>query len=357
MYIYLLKRCLLMIPTLLGILTINFAIVQCVPGGPVEQMAAKLYQVGDQSILGAQNDLGVSSQGRTSLSGTAIPDEVLKEIKKMYGFDQPITVRYFDLLSRYAQFDLGDSLFRHIKVIDLIGEKLPVSASLGIWTTVLMYLIAIPLGIRKATRHGKRFDVWTSTVLIVCNAVPTFLIAMLLMIVFCGGDFLAWFPMRGLTSDYYSQLNWMEKIGDYLWHLVLPVFSLLLGSCASIAFLTKNAFLEEIHQQYVITARSKGITERAILYGHVFRNAMLIIIAMFPGAFIFMFFSGALLIEIIFSLDGIGLMGYQAIIQRDYPVVLGSLYLFTLLGLFARLLGDLAYAMVDRRIDFTRVDS
>tara|TARA_E500000178_G_C16952813_1_gene722117 strand:- start:79 stop:1167 length:1089 start_codon:yes stop_codon:yes gene_type:complete len=349
---YILKRIVLMIPTLLGIITLNFFIIQFVPGGPVDQMVAKLQNLNqNETISGPQSDTILQGSSKNT-SNYTIPDEVLDEIKKMYGFDKPWYQRYAQLVFQYMQFDLGESFYRHIKVVDLIIEKMPVSASLGIWTTLIMYLVAIPLGIKKAVRRGARFDVWSSTVLIVCNAIPTFLVAMFLMILFCGGDFFAWFPMRGLTSDHFDSMSMIGKIMDYIWHLVLPISSLVIGSFAGITFLTQNAFLEEIHQQYVLTAKSKGLTEAVILYHHIFRNAMLVIIAMFPAAFIFMFFSGALLIEIIFSLDGIGLMGYQSIIQRDYPVVLGSLYVFSLLALFARLLGDIAYAFVDKRINF-----
>tara|TARA_A100001015_G_scaffold309196_1_gene408166 strand:- start:409 stop:1431 length:1023 start_codon:yes stop_codon:yes gene_type:complete len=331
-----------------AILTINFFIIQCVPGGPVEQLLAKLEGHGQQGVLNNTGDI-VVGQGETR---SKLPQHIIDEINKMYGFDKPLWQRYLITLKNYAQFDLGVSFSRHIKVTDLIIEKMPVSASLGIWTTILMYLISIPLGIRKAVRHGARFDIWSSTFLVVGNVIPPFLLGLGLIIIFSGGNFLDWFPMRGLTSDNFHEMSFWLQVQDYVWHLTLPILSILVSSLAGIAFLTKNSFLEEMHKQYVMTAKAKGLKEKQILYGHIFRNAMLIIIAMLPGAILMMFFSGSLIIEIIFSLDGLGLLSYQATLQRDFPVVLGTLYLFTLLGLFARILGDFMYVIVDKRINF-----
>ncbi len=270
----------------------------------------------------------------------------------MYGFDKPLHVRYFKMMRDYATFNFGESFFRDQKVVDLVLEKMPVSISLGIWSTLAVYLISIPLGIRKALRHGSRFDVWSSTVVILGNAIPTFLFAILLIVLFAGGSYFSWFPLRGLLSDNISSLPWWQQILDYFWHLVLPIGAVLVGSFASLTMLTKNSFLDEINKQYVITARAKGITEKRVLYKHVFRNAMLIIIAGFPAAFIGMFFTGSLLIEIIFSLDGLGLLGFESAIQRDYPVMFGTLFIFTLLGLVVGIISDLMYTVIDPRIDF-----
>jgi microcin C transport system permease protein len=270
----------------------------------------------------------------------------------MYGFDKPLHVRYFKMMRDYATFNFGESFFRDQKVIDLVLEKMPVSISLGIWSTLAVYLISIPLGIRKALKHGSRFDVWSSTVVILGNAIPTFLFAILLIVLFAGGSYFSWFPLRGLLSDNISSLPWWQQVLDYFWHLALPICAILVGSFASLTMLTKNSFLDEINKQYVITARAKGITEGRVLYKHVFRNAMLIIIAGFPAAFIGMFFTGSLLIEIIFSLDGLGLLGFESAIQRDYPVMFGTLFIFTLLGLVVGIISDLMYTVIDPRIDF-----
>ena len=270
----------------------------------------------------------------------------------MYGFDKPVHVRFFNMMLDYATFDFGDSFFRDQKVVDLVLEKMPVSISLGIWSTLAIYLVSIPLGIRKALKHGSRFDVWSSTFVILGNAIPTFLFAILLIIIFAGGSYLSWFPLRGLVSDNISSLPWWQQILDYFCHLMLPITAILIGSFASLTMLTKNSFLDEINRQYVITARAKGIAERRVLYGHVFRNAMLIIIAGFPAAFIGMFFTGSLLIEIIFSLDGLGLLGFESTIQRDYPVMFGTLFIFTLLGLIVGIISDIMYTVIDPRIDF-----
>ena len=274
----------------------------------------------------------------------------------MYGFDKPIHVRFLEMLRNYLVFDFGESFFRDRKVTDLILEKMPVSISLGIWSTLAVYLVSIPLGIRKAVRHGSRFDVWSSTIVIFGNAIPTFLFAILLIILFAGGNYFSWFPLRGLFSDNFETLSLGEKILDYFWHLTLPIISILIGAFATLTMLTKNSFLDEINKQYVMTARAKGLTEGKVLYGHVFRNAMLIIIAGFPAAFISMFFTGSLLIEIIFSLDGLGLLGFESALQRDYPVMFGTLYIFTLLGLVVGLISDITYTIVDPRIDFESRD-
>lgn len=274
----------------------------------------------------------------------------------MYGFDKPIHVRFLEMLRNYLVFDFGESFFRDRKVTDLILEKMPVSISLGVWSTLAVYLVSIPLGIRKAVRHGSRFDVWSSTIVIFGNAIPTFLFAILLIILFAGGNYFSWFPLRGLFSDNFETLSLGEKILDYFWHLTLPIISILIGAFATLTMLTKNSFLDEINKQYVMTARAKGLTEGKVLYGHVFRNAMLIIIAGFPAAFISMFFTGSLLIEIIFSLDGLGLLGFESALQRDYPVMFGTLYIFTLLGLVVGLISDITYTIVDPRIDFESRD-
>lgn len=355
MFGYIVKRLLLVIPTLLGILTLNFFIIQVVPGGPVEQAIAKLQGYGQESRLtGAQADfmpVNTNSNHAYEVSRSIDP-EVIESIRKNYGFDKPIGQRYLEMLKQYALFDLGDSFYKNDSVVGLIIQKLPVSASLGIWSTLLMYLIAIPLGILKSVRHGSRFDVVSSTIIIIGNAIPTFLLAIMLLILFAGGNYLDWFPMRGLFVDHFDQLPLGQKIISYFWHLALPLMSITVSSIAGMSLLTKNAFLEEINKQYVNLARAKGLSEQRVLFGHVFRNAMLVIISSFPAAFVGMFFTGSLLIEIIFSLDGLGLLGYQATIQRDYPVVFGTLYLFTLLGLIINLLSDLCYTWVDKRIHF-----
>ncbi|UCF93470.1 MAG: microcin C ABC transporter permease YejB [Desulfobacterales bacterium] len=357
---YILRRLVFIIPTLLGIMTINFFIVQVAPGGPVDQLIAKLQgqdnraaeriggsQQGDMAARNAPLQSGSKYRGAQGLD-----PELIKEIEKLYGFDRPVYERYLDMLKRYAVFDFGESFFRNKKVIDLIIEKLPVSISLGFWSTLLIYLISIPLGIRKAVKHGTPLDVWTSTVIVIGNAVPVFLFAILLVVLFAGGSYLTWFPLRGLTSPNFDTLPLSGKILDYFWHLVLPILSLVIGGFATLTMLTKNSFLDEINKQYVLTARAKGLRESRILYGHVFRNAMLIIIAGFPSAFISLFFTGSLLIEVIFSLNGLGLLGFEATIARDYPVMFGTLYIFTIMGLITKLISDLTYMLVDPRIDF-----
>ncbi|MEC8188045.1 MAG: microcin C ABC transporter permease YejB, partial [SAR324 cluster bacterium] len=300
---------------------------------------------------------GSKSGGESKYRGAqGLDPELVQEIERMYGFDKPIHVRFLEMLRNYLVFDFGESFFRDRKVTDLILEKMPVSISLGVWSTLAVYLVSIPLGIRKAVRHGSRFDVWSSTIVIFGNAIPTFLFAILLIILFAGGNYFSWFPLRGLFSDNFETLSLGEKILDYFWHLTLPIISILIGAFATLTMLTKNSFLDEINKQYVMTARAKGLTEGRVLYGHVFRNAMLIIIAGFPAAFISMFFTGSLLIEIIFSLDGLGLLGFESALQRDYPVMFGTLYIFTLLGLVVGLISDITYTIVDPRIDFESRD-
>ena len=362
MIAYIIRRLLLIIPTLLGIMTLNFFIIQIAPGGPVDQMIARLQGTevsSTERISGGGEDIKKSSGGLKSGSSESnyrgakgLDPDLVKEIERMYGFDQPIHVRFFNMIRNYAVFDFGESFFRDRKVTDLILEKMPVSISLGIWSTLAVYLVSIPLGIRKAVRHGSRFDIWSSTVVIFGNAIPTFMFAILLIILFAGGNYLNWFPLRGLVSDDFETFSLGGKVLDYFWHLTLPIISILIGAFATLTMLTKNSFLDEINKQYVMTARAKGQNEGGILYGHVFRNAMLIIIAGFPAAFISMFFTGSLLIEIIFSLDGLGLLGFESAMQRDYPVMFGTLYIFTLLGLVVGLISDITYTIVDPRIDF-----
>lgn len=359
---YILRRLLLMVPTLLGILLINFAIIQAAPGGPVEQMVAKLTNPnagGASERMSGGGDLGASAaamqQNNNNYRGAqGIDPELLADIEKQYGFDKPPTERFWLMLKNYARFDFGTSFFRDQPVIDLILQKIPVSISLGLWTTLLIYLVSIPLGIRKAVHDGSPFDVWSSAVVVVGQAIPSFLFAILLLILFAGGGYFQWFPLRGLTSDNWESLSWHAKAFDYLWHITLPVLAMVIGGFASLTLLTKNSFIEEISKQYVMTARAKGLPERRVLYRHVFRNAMLIVIAGLPAAIISVLFTGALIIEVIFSLDGLGLLGFEAALSRDYPVMFGTLFIFTLIGLVLKLLGDITYMMVDPRIDFER---
>ncbi|WP_432415087.1 microcin C ABC transporter permease YejB [Chromohalobacter israelensis] len=346
---YILRRLLLMIPTLLGILLLNFIIVQVAPGGPIDQMLARFE--GMDSNASTRLESGGETTGDTR-NARGIDPRLEQQLRQQFGFDKPPLERFVDMLGDYATFDLGDSFFRGRPVVDLIVERLPVSISLGLWTTLLVYAISIPLGVRKALRHGSRFDVWTSGLVIVGYAVPGFLFAILLIVVFAGGSYLDWFPLRGLTSPDFAELSWWGKIQDYFWHIALPVLASAIGSFATLTMLTKNSFLDEIHKQYVLTARAKGASDRRVLYGHVFRNAMLIIIAGLPSALIGIFFTGSLLIEVIFSLDGLGLLGFEAVMQRDYPVIFGTLYLYTLIGLVLKLISDLTYVWVDPRIDF-----
>lgn len=357
---YILRRVLLMIPTLLGIMIINFIIVQVAPGGPVEQMIAELQGLDTSatsrfsgSAQGEVSTSSSSSSGDSSYRGAqGLDPALIKEIEQLYGFDKPAHERLWSMLRSYAVFDFGDSFFRDKSVVELIIEKLPVSISLGLWTTLLVYLISIPLGIRKAVQHGSRFDVWSSSIVIIGYAIPNFLFAILLIVVFAGGTYLNWFPLRGLTSANFDELSMLGKIGDYFWHITLPVLASVISSFATLTMLAKNSFLDEINKQYVITARAKGLTEKRVLYGHVFRNAMLLIIAGMPAALIGIFFTGSLLIEVIFSLDGLGLLGFEAVMNRDYPVIFGTLYIFTLIGLILKLISDITYVLVDPRIDF-----
>ncbi|MDN5514787.1 MAG: microcin C ABC transporter permease YejB [Pseudomonas sp.] len=352
MLAYIFRRLLLIIPTLFGILVINFIIIQAAPGGPVEQMIAKLEGFDGATSRIAGGGAEVSVAGSNYRGAQGLDPQLIAEIEKMYGFDKSAPERFWIMLKNYAQLDFGSSFFRDAQVIDLIIEKMPVSISLGLWSTLIMYLVSIPLGIAKATRHGSAFDVWTSSAIIIGYAIPAFLFAILLIVMFAGGSYWDWFPLRGLTSNNFEQLSLGGKILDYLWHLVLPVTALVIGNFATLTLLTKNSFLDEINKQYVVTARAKGLTNHRVLYGHVFRNAMLLIIAGFPAAFIGIFFTGSLLIEVIFSLDGLGLMSFEAAINRDYPVVFGILFIFTLLGLVVKLIGDITYTLVDPRIDF-----
>jgi len=359
---YFLRRLILIIPTLFGIILLNFIIIQFAPGGPVESTIARLQGIdvgATERVSGGMKD-GLESQNNfmssnnTYVGAQGLDPSIIAEIEKMYGFDQPPHIRFYKMIKSYLIFDFGDSFFQDRKVIDIVLEKLPVSISLGLWTTLLIYLISIPLGVYKAVNDGRKFDIWSSVVVIIGNAIPSFLFALLLIILFAGGRYFDIFPLRGIISENWAELNTLEKILDYLWHIALPIFSLVIGGFASLTMLTKNSFLDQINQQYVLTARSKGNTENKILYGHVFRNAMLIIIAGFPTAFISILFTGALLTEIIFSLDGLGLLGFEAAINRDYPIMFATLYVFTLLGLFMNIIGDLAMTLVDPRIDFEK---
>jgi microcin C transport system permease protein len=361
---YILRRLLLMIPTLLGILFVSFVVIQFAPGGPVERIIAQLTGNdisatarvsgggGDIILPGGGPGGAIDPVASKYRGAQGLDPEFIKQLEAQFGFDKPAHERFVLMLWNFVRFDFGKSYFRDAKVIDLIKEKMPVSISLGIWMTLLAYLISIPLGITKAVRDGSRFDVWSSTVVIVGYAVPGFLFAILLIVLFAGGSFYSIFPLRGLTSDNFAILPWWQKILDYAWHMTLPIVSMALGAFATMTLLTKNSFLDEIRKQYVVTARMKGLSERRVLYGHVFRNAMLIIIAGFPGTFIHAFFTGSLLIETIFSLDGLGLLGFESVLNRDYPVVFATLYIFSLVGLVVNLISDLAYTWVDPRIDF-----
>jgi microcin C transport system permease protein len=362
MLAYIIKRLLLIFPTLLGIMLISFTIVQFAPGGPVERMIAQLTGTDSGGrIGGSQGDFGGAQPAQVGATGTesskyqgarGLDPEFIKQLEKQFGFDRPAHERFLLMMKSYLLFDFGKSYFRDTSVINLIKEKLPVSISLGVWMTLITYLVSIPMGIRKAVRDGSKFDVWSSSIIVVGYAIPGFLFAVLLIVLFAGGSFFQWFPLRGLTSEGWSQMSWPGRILDYFWHLTLPLLSMVLGAFATTTFLTKNAFLDEIRKQYVLTARSKGLNESQVLYGHVFRNAMLLIIAGFPGAFIHAFFTGSLLIETIFSLDGLGLLSWESVRNRDYPVVFANLYIFSVLGLVVHLIADLIYTWVDPRIDF-----
>lgn len=350
---YILRRLALIVPTLFGIMLLNFVIIQAAPGGPVEQLIAEMQGHGGSALTRAGGGGGVEvSSGGDSRASQGIHPELLAEIEAMYGFDKPAHERFFQMVSDYARFDFGDSFYRDRTVVELIIDKLPVSISLGLWSTLVIYLISIPLGIRKAVRDGSRFDVWSSSLIVVGYAIPGFLFAILLIVLFAGGSYFDIFPNSGLTSSNFDQLTWAGKIKDYFTHLVLPVTANVIGGFATLTLLTKNSFLDEIGKHYVVTAKAKGLSERQVLYGHVFRNAMLIVIASMPGVLVSLFFTGSLLIEVIFSLDGLGLLGFEAALNRDYPVIFGTLYIFTLMGLLLKLVSDLTYVAVDPRIDF-----
>ncbi len=367
MFNYITKRLLLIIPTLLGIMLINFCIIQAAPGGPIEQLVAQLTGIGGQATAkfsgSASGDF--ASAGKTNLNiagGTAntyrgaqgLDPEIISRLEKMYGFDKPAYSRFLDMIWAYARFDFGTSFFKDKSVFALIIDKLPVSISLGLWTTLLIYFISIPLGIKKAVNDGSKFDVWSSSAIIIGDAIPGFLFAILLIVLFAGGSYWQIFPLRGLYSDGFQNMSIFDKIKDYFWHITLPVLSMVISGFASLTFLCKNSFIEEIGKQYVLTARAKGLTEKQVLYRHIFRNAMLIVISGFPAALIGILFTSSLLIEVIFSLDGLGLLGFEAVMQRDYPVIFATLYIYTLLGLFLNLIGDVTYMLIDPRIDFER---
>ncbi len=362
MLAYLSRRLLLVIPTLLGILLINFVVIQALPGGPVQRVISELSGRGvgaTARITGGGNEaMGGSTGGQGAdlnsryRGAQGLDPAFIADLERQFGFDKPAWQRFVLMLGNYLRFDFGDSFFRDRSVFDLVVDKMPVSISLGVWTTLLTYLISIPLGIRKAVRDGSPFDVWTSGVIVIGYAIPSFLFAVLLIVLFAGGSYWQIFPLRGLVSQNFWSLPWYEQVLDYLWHMVLPIGAMLIGSFATLTMLTKNSFIEEIGKQYVLTARAKGLDENAVLYRHVFRNAMLIVIAGFPAAFVSVLFTGSLLIEVIFSLDGLGLLGFEAALNRDYPVMLGTLYFFTLFGLLLKIVSDFAYVLVDPRIDF-----
>ena len=351
-----------MIPTLLGIMFVSFVVIQFVPGGPVERMIAELQGHGGDATSrfsggGADAGMGSTPQASTGQQSQyrgsqGLDPEFIAELEAMYGFDKPAHIRFFNMVKNYLQFDLGESYYRDVSVIDLVLEKMPVSISLGLWSTLLIYLISIPLGIKKAVTDGKAFDIWTSAAVFIGYAIPSFMFAIFLIILFAGGRYIDLFPLRGLVSDNWDEMDAIHKILDYAWHMVLPTAAMVISGFASLTMLTKNSFLDEISKQYVLTARAKGLSEKQVLSGHVFRNAMLIVIAGFPAAFMSIFFTGSLLIEVIFSLDGLGLLGYESIINRDYPVVLGTLYIYALIGLVMTLLRDVVYVYVDPRISF-----
>ncbi|EEX16869.1 binding-protein-dependent transport systems inner membrane component [Citreicella sp. SE45] len=355
---YILRRLLLIIPTLLGIMVINFALVQFVPGGPIEQIIAQVQGQGDvfEGFAGGGGEAASGSGGGSDQYAGArgLPPDFIAELEREFGFDKPPLERFLNMLWNYMRLDFGESYFRSISVIDLVMEKMPVSISLGLWSTLIAYVISIPLGIRKAVKDGSAFDTWTSGAIIVAYAIPGFLFAILLLVLFAGGSYWQIFPLRGLTSDNWAQMSWPMKIADYFWHIALPVLASTISAFATLTLLTKNSFLDEIKKHYVMTARAKGLTEARVLYGHIFRNAMLIVIAGFPAVFIGVFFSGSLIIETIFSLDGLGRLGFEAAVARDYPVIFGTLFIFGLIGLVVGIISDLMYVLVDPRIDFEK---
>ncbi len=372
MLAYIIRRLLLIVPTLFGVMLLNFVIIQAAPGGPVEQVIAQLRGhdvLATARIGGSAGGETAGPQATTAPIATTqeitskyrgargIDPALIKQLERQFGFDKPAHERFVRMMKSYVLFDFGTSFFRDRRVTELILEKLPVSISLGLWTTLLVYLISIPLGIAKAVRDGTAFDVWTSSVIVIGYAIPSFLFAILLVVLFAGGSFFAWFPLRGLVSENWHTLAWPPRILDYLWHITLPIVALVIGGFAGLTMLTKNSFLEEINKHYVVTARAKGLTRRRVLYGHVFRNAMLIVVAGFPAAFVGILLTSALLIEVIFSLDGLGLLGFEAALSRDYPIMFGALYIYTLLGLVLNLISDLTYVVVDPRIDFATRES
>lgn len=359
---YILRRLLLIIPTLFGIMVINFTLVQFVPGGPIEQILARMEGGGDvfSSIGGGGGDnfaqmqnSGGGAVNERYLGARGLPPDFIADLERQFGFDKPPLERFLTMMANYLRFDFGESYFRSISVVDLVLEKMPVSITLGLWSTLIAYAISIPLGIRKAVRDGSTFDTWTSGVIIVGYAIPGFLFAILLLVLFAGGSYWQIFPLRGLTSDNWEELSWFGKAADYLWHIALPVTASTIAAFATLTLLTKNSFLDEIKKQYVMTARAKGLSEHRVLYGHIFRNAMLIVIAGFPSLFVAVFFGGSLIIETIFSLDGLGRLGFDAAVARDYPVMFATLYVFALIGLVLGLLSDLMYVWIDPRIDFS----
>ena len=351
---YILKRLILIPLTLLGIMLVNFTIVQFAPGGPIEHTLAKYQGMnidakGQFSGAAAMNNASSTSRYQ---GAQGVPADLIKELEKQFGFDKPAHIRFLKMVRDYAVFDFGKSFYQDKTVWHLIKERMPVSVSLGLWSTLIIYLVAIPLGIKKAVRDGSAFDVWTSFAVIIGSAIPVFLFAVFLIVFFAGGTYWQWFPLHGLTSDNWENLSWGGKIVDYFWHIALPVLAMTIGGFASLTMLTKNSFLDELNKPYVLTARAKGLTENQVLYGHIFRNAMLIVIAGFPSLLIKMLFTGSLLIEVIFSLNGLGLLGYEAIMTRDYPVIFGTMYIFALLGLVLKLISDLTYSLIDPRINF-----
>jgi microcin C transport system permease protein len=357
MIAYAIRRIALMIPTLFAIMVVNFVIVQAAPGGPVEQMISRLK---GSTVSATERVSGGTGEFKTQAGGNdtryrgarGLDPALIKELEKQYGFDKPPLERFWLMMRNYITFDFGTSFFRDRRVVDLIKDKLPVSISIGLWTTLITYLVSIPLGIKKAVRDGSRFDIWTSAVIVVGYAVPSFMFAVLLIVLFAGGSYFSIFPLRGLVSDNWASFSWPMRIADYFWHIALPITALVISGFATLTMLTKNCFLEEINKQYVLTARSKGLTEGRVLYGHIFRNAMLLVVAGFPAALIGILFTGSLLIEVIFSLDGLGLLGFEAAINRDYPIMFATLYVFTLIGLLLKLVSDLTYMLIDPRIDF-----
>jgi len=359
---YLIRRLLLIVPTLLGIMIVNFVIIQAAPGGPIDVIIAEMRGLSTDATQRISGTGGTEAQRQTRSSGSTnqyrgaqgIDPALIAELEREFGFDKPPLERFVTMMTKFLTFDFGRSFFKDRPVVDLVLEKMPVSISLGLWTTLIVYLVSIPLGIRKAVKDGSRFDIWTSGIVIVGYAIPSFLFAVLLIVLFSGGRFFDWFPLRGILSDNWRTLSWPALALDYIWHMTLPVLAMVIGGFAGLTMLTKNSFLDEIGKQYVVTARAKGLTEHRVLYGHVFRNAMLIVIAGFPGAFVSIFFTGSLLIEIIFSLDGLGLLGFEAAVNRDYPLMFATLYFFTLLGLLMKIVSDIAYTLVDPRIDFDR---